>query len=188
MYTNYVQVSTKEELNSLLNNNSIYKLYKDCFGEPPYEEVFSNTEVSLLFHNYFQKGIIIFCLDAYKKNILGFVAAIPLICEAEIAAIAKDYGFDPATDWYYADAGVARLYRRNGIGKQLAVELIKTIPAKKIIMRTHEKNIASQKCHQKVGFSIIDGMYQDINKERISGNIEVDRRIFLCYDKNLKGK
>lgn len=185
---NYVQTEKKDDLCILLNKGSIYKLYKDCFSEPPYEEVCNEIEINDLFLQYFEKGILVFCFEENKGNTIGFAAATPLKYESEISNLAKNYGYNSSTDWYYADLGVAKEYRGKGIGQQLAKNLIQLIPADRIIMRTQENNTASQNCHKKVGFQIIDGMYQYISRERISGKNKIDKRIFLFYDKKLKGE
>ena len=184
----YIQMKEKADLYSLLNKGIVYKLYEDCFKDPPYEEVFTETDISSIFLKYLEKGVLMFCAKENKENIIGFVAAIPLKYEEEVADLAKNYGYDPSTDWYYADVGVAKEFRGNGIGRYLAKELIQLIPAGKIIMRTQEKNAASLACHKEVGFKIIDGMSQSIEKERTSGIKEKDKRIFLCYNKDIKGE
>lgn len=184
----YVQTKKKDDLCELLNKGSVYKLYKDCFGEPPYEEVCNEMEVNALFLQYYEKGILIFCSEENKGNTIGFAAATPLKYELEISDLAKSYGYNASTDWYYADLGVAKEYRGKGIGQHLAKKLIRLIPADRIIMRTQENNIASQNCHKKVGFQTIDGMYQYISRKRISGENRTDKRIFLFYDKKIKGE
>lgn len=184
----YIQMKEQEELYSLLNKGLILKLYKDCFRDPPYEEDFKEEEINSIFLKYLKEGVLMFCYNDNMENIIGFVAAIPLKYEKEVAGLAQNRGYDPSIDWYYADVGVAKEFRGNGIGKYLATELIKLIPANKIIMRTQEKNTASLACHRKVGFEIIDGMYQIIKRNRISGIKEEDKRIFLCYYKDVKGE
>lgn len=184
----YIQMKEKEELYSLLDKGLILKLYKDCFKEPPYEEVFDETEINAIFFKYLEKGVLMFCSKDTRENIIGFVAAVPLKYEKEVAELAKNHGYDPSTDWYYADVGVAKEFRKNGIGQNLATQLIKIIPANKIIMRTQEKNAASIACHIDVGFKIVDGMYQNIEKKRTSGIKEADKRIFLCYNKEIEGE
>lgn len=179
----YVQMKARKELCSLLNKGIIFELYEDCFKDPPYEEVFTREEINSLFLNYLEKGILILCFQEKKENIIGFVAAIPLKHEDEISELAKKYGYNPLTDWYYADLGVAKKFRGNKIGQYLAKEIIQLIPANKIIMRTQEKNMASLACHKEVGFKVIDGMHQSIKKERISGIKEEDKRVFLCFNK-----
>ena len=184
----YIHMKEHEELDSLLNKGLILKLYKDCFKDPPYEEDFDEAEINSIFLKYLEKGILMLCSKDNRENIIGFVAAIPLKYEKAVADLAKNYGYDPSTDWYYADVGVAKEFRGNGIGRYLATEIIKLIPANKIIMRTQEKNVASIACHKEVGFEIIDGMYQNIEKNRVSGIKEEDKRIFLCYNKYVKGE
>ena len=177
----------QEDLYSLLNKKLILKLYKDCFKEPPYEEDFNEAEINSIFLHYLKEGVLMFCYTDNMENIIGFAAAIPLKCEKEVADLAQNHGYDPSIDWYYADVGIAKEFRGNGICKYLATELIKRIPASRIIMRTQEKNAASLGCHRKIGFEIIDGMYQVIKKTRISGIEEEDKRIFLRYNKDVKG-
>lgn len=184
----YIKMIERTDLYSLLNKGIIYKLYEDCFKDPPYEEVFTEADINSIFLKYLEKGILLFCAKDNMENIIGFVAAIPLKYEEEVADLAKNFGYNPSTDWYYADVGVAKEFRGNGIGQNLAKKLIQLIPANKIIMRTQEKNAASLACHKEVGFNIIDGMSQHIEKERTSGIKEEDKRIFLWYNKEIKGE
>lgn len=184
----YIQMKEHKNLDLLLNNGIIFKLYEDCFKDPPYEESFTPGEINSLFLDYLEKGILMFCTQENKENIIGFVAAIPLKYETEIASLAKNYGYDPSNDWYYADIGVAKEFRGNKIGRHLAQEIIKLIPANKIIMRTQEKNIASLSCHKEIGFKVIDGMQQSVKKERTSGIKVEDKRIFLYYNKESVGE
>ena len=184
----YMQMKEQEELYSLLNKGLLFKLYTDCFKDPPYEEDFKESEINSIFLKYLKEGVLLFCYNDNMENVIGFAVAIPLKYEKEIAYLAQNHGCDPSIDWYYADVGVAKEFRGNGICKYLATEFIKLIPANRIIMRTQEKNAASLACHKKIGFEIIDGMYQVIQKPRISGIEEEDKRIFQCYNKDVKGE
>lgn len=183
MQYHFMQIEKRDFLCMLLAEERIFDLYKDCFSTPPYEEIYDKNEINNLFLDYFEKGILLLCFEQENEEIIGFAAAIPLKFESEISNLAKNYGFDSSKDWYYSDVGVARKYRRNGIAYSLATNLLSLIPANKIIMRTQENNVASQACHMSIGFRKIDGMHQYITKRRISGDIKIDKRIFLFYEK-----
>lgn len=179
----FKQVKKVEEIQKLLKDNSIAVLYKTCFNEPPYEEDCDDEEICSLFLDYIKKGILLFCFEKEKDEIIGFAAAVPLKYNVEIAKLAKSYGYDPCRDWYHADLGTAKKFRRRGIAETLVKYLIQLIPANRIIMRTQENNFASRICHQRLGFQIIEGMNQNVFIRRVSGNVTEDRRIFLSYIK-----
>lgn len=180
------KVDTFESLYHFLDDGSVVSLYKVCFGEPPYEEICCEEEIRSLFLEYFKKGILIFCYEQENNKVIGFAASVPLKYEIEVSMLAKDYGYDPLRDWYHADLGIAKAFRRKGIGAKLVEYLIHYTPSNRIIMRTQENNMASQTCHIKLGFKVIDGMYQYISKTRTSGDMKTDKRIFLSYEKEKK--
>lgn len=176
-------MESSEKLQHVLDDGSVFDLYNACFADPPYEEFYSEEKIRSLFLSYWEKGLLLFCFEREKKEIIGFAAAVPLKYETEISELSKSYGYDPFNDWYSADLGIKKGFRRKGIATQMVKSLIQYIPSKRLIMRTQENNVASQACHMKLGFRIIEGMEQDVSIERISGDVKVDKRIFLSYDK-----
>lgn len=182
----FEKVDTLERLYHFLDDGSVVSLYKVCFGEPPYEEVCCEKEIRSLFLEYFKRGIIIFCFEQGNNELIGFAASVPLRYEIEVSMLARNYGYDPLRDWYHADLGIAKSFRRKGIAAKLVECLIYYTPSNRIIMRTQENNTASQACHIKLGFKIIDGMCQYISRTRTSGDMKTDKRIFLSYEKKEK--
>lgn len=166
----------------------VINLYNDAFCKYPYLEVFNRNEIEELFYLYMQKGILVICIDALG-NIVGFSAALP-IQEAEggtILQIAqKQKLVNVERYWYHADLAVSSNHLRQGIADTMVKELMHLIPAQHIIMRTQEGNIASKTLHERLGFKLIKGMEQKVQRKRMDGAVETDNRIFLIYDKAKK--
>jgi ribosomal protein S18 acetylase RimI-like enzyme len=183
MELDFLQVQTEDELRTRLAGGDVTRLYQACFAEPPYEELCEAAFIEEQFLQYVQNGILLLGQDAATKEIVSFLAATPLCCAAEIAALAEPYGFDPQKDWYLADLGVSKAHRRNGIAQKMGRKMLSLIPAQRVLMRTQENNTPSQVCHQKMGFSIVPGMTQFVQTLRITGETKTDKRIFLSITK-----
>ena len=163
----------------MLNQKGLVSLYHECFAAPPYSELFADGEIEDIFLGYIEKGVVVIGADTSTSMIVAFAAAIPLKEDEDVWKIMQPLGYHGDKDWYYADLGTASNVRRQGLGVQIVTELIKHTPAKKLIMRTSEFNIASQRCNQKVGFQIIPDVCQTVSQKRQDGSIQDDRRIFL---------
>ncbi|MDH5533726.1 MAG: GNAT family N-acetyltransferase [Candidatus Pacebacteria bacterium] len=172
------RVESSEELAQVFSQG-LTELYQEIFADPPYEESFTKEEVQSYFELYFLSGIFLSCEDIESGEVIGFAAAIPLILEDVIAKLAQEYDFNPETDWYFADLGVKKSYRRQKLATQLVSQLIGEISGKQVIMRTSENNIASQRVNQQVGFELVEGMVQDVKQMRQDCSEQTDRRIFL---------
>lgn len=177
------RVKTPEELNEAFASGLV-ELYQEVFADPPYEEKFRLEEVQDIFQLYFMQGVLMLCRED-AQSVIGFSASVPLVLEQEIATIAQNFGIDPDTVWYFADLGVSKKHRRKKIAQSLVIALLGETPVGTLIMRTSENNIASQRVNQGVGFEIIDGMEQHVEKTRQNGEVQADRRIFLKKQKNI---
>ena len=180
---NIIQIKSSAELKSMSYIAEICNIYIECFCGAPYFEEFNENEIENQFLKYADNGILLLWQDTETKKILAFDAAVPLSCDSDVAKIAAEFGFDKSSDWYHADLGVPERYQRQGIATSLVNELISLISANKILARTQKDNIKSKKLHLKVGFKVIDGMFQSVKRKRITGEIKSDNRIFLLYIK-----
>lgn len=166
----------------------VIDLYDEAFCKYPYHEAYDRNEIRELFHLYTQKGILLTCIDAFGK-IVGLTAALP-ISEAEegkILQIAQNHNLTNADAyWYHADLAVYSRLFRQGIADAMVKSLMRLIPSRYVIMRTQENNVASKGLHEKLGFELVKGMEQNVQKKRVNGAVEVDKRIFLIYDKEKK--
>ncbi len=170
------RVSDAGALQDALNSGGLNRLYQEIFGKPPYEEVFSDTEVSDIFAQYVSRGLLFVAKG--KNGIVGFGAALPLTEVPEVAdsIINADISAD---GWYMADLGVADAGRQKGIGKRLVEARLDALAGKQIVMRTSENNIISQSLYRSLGFIRIPGVQQDITGKRTDGSVKTDRRIFF---------
>lgn len=174
-------VDSGQQMAELFSKIEFFEIYLECFAQPPYEEYFTAEEVAALFKSYGDKGLIIICMDAELSRCAGFVAAVPVAAETEIAAIARANGLEPADYYFLADVGVGKAYRHRHIFTNMEQELRRKIADKGILSRTQKENIASLKAHKKLGYRIVPGMTQFVTYKHLSGEIRQDERIFLKY-------
>lgn len=174
-------VDSGQQMAELFSRIEFFEIYLECFAQPPYEEYFTAEEVAGLFRSYGDKGIIIICLDVELSRCAGFVAAVPVTADAEIAAIARANGLEPADYWFLEDVGVGKAYRHRHIFSNMAQELRQKIAGKGILSRTQKDNIPSLKAHKKLGYRIVQGMTQLVTYKHLSGEIRQDERIFMKY-------
>ncbi len=172
------QVQSREQLEAAFMRGLI-KLYQDAFADPPYEESFDPEEVRGFFELYLLSGLLLISEAKDTNEVIGFVAAVPIILEEAIAKIAQENGFDVDKTWYYADLGVDKKYRRQKIASMLVQKMIGLKPAETLLMRTSENNIASQRVNMQQGFELVEGMEQQVEQLRQDGLVQTDRRIFL---------
>lgn len=160
---------------------SVYAAYADCFGKPPYDEYFAPNAVKDMFEGYIRNGILLLAYDETLEECVGFMAAVPLRLDEEVADIAVQYGLNAEDWWFIADFGVVSSHRKRGLAFKLGQALLGYIPAKNILSRTNERNIASIAAHRKLGFSLVADMEQVVESKRIDGSYRKDRRIFMRY-------
>lgn len=172
------KVQSREQLEDAFMRGLV-KLYQDVFADPPYEEFFDPEEVRGFFELYLLSGLLLISETKDTNEVVGFVAAVPLILEQAIANIASEQGFDVDKTWYYADLGVDKKYRRQKIASLLVQKMIGMKPAEALLMRTSENNIASQRVNMQQGFELVEGMEQQVEQLRQDGSVQTDRRIFL---------
>lgn len=174
------RVVTLEELNDAFNKGLI-ELFQAVFADPPYEESFTADEVREAFELYYTEGVLLLSRAA-DQSVNGFAASIPLVLEAQIAALAEKFGMSAEDTWYFADLGVAHASRGQGLATALVLGLIGQTPADTMLMRTSEDNVRSLAVNKKVGFVEVDGMEQFVEQQRQDGSVKKDRRIFLRRD------
>ena len=174
-------VDSGQQMAELFTKIEFFEIYTECFAQPLYEEYFTAEEVVTLFRSYGDRGLIIICMDTELSRCAGFVAAVPVTEDAEIAAIVKTNGLEPADYWLIEEVGVGKAYRHRHIFANMEQELRQKIAAKGILSRTQKENIASLKAHKKLGYRIVPGMTQLVTYKHLSGEVRQDERIFLKY-------
>ena len=84
-----------------------------------------------------------------------------------------------------SDVAVDSEFRKRGLGTRLMAYIIATGKKEEfntIYMRTLKEGSMSASIAKKLGFSIIDGVEQDVTTESIYGTTQTKRNIFLQID------
>ena len=176
-----ITVDSEKEMVDLFAKIELYEVYLECFAQPPYEEVFSATEVAEIFARCADKGLIILCLDAELDRCAGFLAAVPLADDKEVAKLAAEKGLSIEDFWFLEEGGVGKAYRHRKIFSSMVQEMRGKVPVKGLLSRTRTDNTASLKAHKKLGYRLVPGMTQKITYQHLSGEIRQAERIFLKY-------
>lgn len=176
-----ITVDSGKKMVDLFAKIELYEVYLECFAQPPYEEVFSAAKVADVFARCADKGLIILCLDAEIDRCAGFLAAVPLAEDKEVAELAAAQGLKGEDFWFLEEGGVGKAYRHRKIFSSMEQEMRGKIPVKGLLSRTKTENVASLKAHKKLGYRVIPGMTQLVNYQHLSGENRQDERIFLKY-------
>jgi len=174
------RISGPKQLESFIKNDSLFQLYQGIFSKAPYFEQFTPEEVNGFFMEYASKGILFLAEDQKNERLIGFGAVLPLRMVTDVAQIAKKKGFDVEKTWYMADLGVDEDYRREGIGKTLVLERLRSLPeVSSVLMRTSKDNWNSRSLYKSLGFERVRLMTQWVEQKRTNGEIVRDPRIFM---------
>ena len=176
-----ITVETGEKMAELFAKVELYEIYMECFAQPPYEEVFTADEVQQLFAQYADKGRIILCLDSELDRCAGFLAAVPLAEDKEVARIAANHGLNVEDYWFLEEGGVGKAYRHRQIFSSMEQEMRTKIPVKGLLSRTKTINLASLKAHKKLGYRVVQGMTQLVKYQHLSGEMRQDERVFMKF-------
>lgn len=172
------KIDTDKKLQKALTKNNLSSLYQDVFGKPPYNETFSDKEVTELFKKYVSDGLLY--LTSASSEIVGFGAALPLKEFPELINLVQQTTIDKQKTWYMADLGVKEEFRRKGIAKKLVMARLNALQeGTTALMRTSIYNIASQTLYTSLGFTQIPNVYQEVEQTRTDGTIQIDKRLFL---------
>ena len=171
------RISDRQQVDRALESGEVVRLYQDVFAKPPYEEVFSDTDVRDIFTQYAENGLVF--LARSGDGIIGFSAAVPLRDVPDVAAILQGAGVPVETASYMADLGVADASRRKGVGKQLVEAVLTAVRGEQVTVRTSENNLIALSLYRSLGFTPLPGITQEISGERTDGEIRTDRRVFL---------
>lgn len=120
-----------------------------------------------------------------KRNVCGLIALERGRKESQPVK------FETDKVMYLADVAVLDEYRRMGLGNQLmlyGVMKSKEMGYDKLYMRTLERGSMSYGIALKIGFKQIPNLFQNVEKERVNGQVETMQNIFLELDLNSLNK
>lgn len=168
-----------KELTSLDDFKKVYKV----FLGPPYNEKYTEEELNEIFKEYQEKG---YMYGAYNDE-----ECVGMIALERGTKLEQPVNFQNEKVMYLADIAVLDKYRRNGLGNQLmlyGVMQSKKLGYEKLYMRTLESGSMSYNIALRIGFKKIPNLFQNIERERINGNKETMRNIFLEINLNTLDK
>lgn len=145
-------------------------LYKQAFGGPPYNEVYTDEQVEKdVWLPHLQNGVI--ALAVYTEKIIGFGCGLPLEHAPEdirsYLVSARDFSAsvpDFSDIWYFSELGVLDNHRRRGIGTQLVGHVMAGILLHgnhHYVMRTAAEGSNSRHIFESIGSGLIPGL-QDV--------------------------
>ncbi len=178
-------IVSEKQLKQVLSNEGLIDLYNRVFGGPPYNEVFTDQEVTDEFENYFTNGFV--SIVRRDQKIVAFEGTCRASSSPGIADIVTKMGKDPGATWYFGDLGVDTPYRRQGIGKKLTAKRLASL-TDSVILRTNKDNFQAINLYKSLGFQILEGEKKSVEKTRVSGVIEEDERIFLLKEETKNEK
>ncbi len=168
-----------KELTDLEDFKKVYKV----FSGPPYNEKYTEEELEEIFREYQEKG---YMYGVYnKEECVGMIALERGVKENQ------PVNFLEEKVMYLADIAVLNNYRRKGLGNQLmlyGVMQSKALGYGKLYMRTLERGSMSYGIALKIGFKQIPNLFQNVEKERVNGQVETMQNIFLELDLNSLNK
>lgn len=170
------------KIKELTNLEDFKKVYR-VFSGPPYNEKYTEEELEEIFREYREKGYI---YGAYNdKECVGMIAL------ERGAKVDQPVNFPDENVMYLADVAVLSNYRKKGLGNQLmlyGVMQSKALGYEKLYMRTLERGSMSYSIALRIGFKQIPNLFQNVERERISGKTETMKNIFLEIDLNSLNK
>lgn len=164
------------QIKELTNLEDFKRVYK-VFSGPPYNEKYTEEELTEIFREYQEKGYI---YGAYNKD-----RCIGLIALERGAKEDQPVSYQNENIMYLADVAVLDQYRRKGLGNQLMLYSVmqsKLLGYNKLYMRTLERGSMSYGIALKIGFKQIPNLFQSVEKERTNGKVETMQNIFLEID------
>ncbi|MCI8277663.1 MAG: GNAT family N-acetyltransferase [Clostridia bacterium] len=168
-----------KELTDLEDFKKVYKV----FSGPPYNEKYTEEELEEIFREYQEKG---YMYGVYnKEECVGMIALERGVKENQPVDFLEEKVM------YLADIAVLNNYRRKGLGNQLmlyGVMQSKALGYGKLYMRTLERGSMSYGIALKIGFKQIPNLFQNVEKERVNGQVETMQNIFLELDLNSLNK
>lgn len=176
-----IAVDSSQQMAELFERIELYETYLECFAQPPYEESFTAGEVAALFNDIADKGLIIICIDIELGRCAGFVAAVPLKDDENVAPIAQNQGLNLEDYWFLEEVGVGKAYRHRHIFSSMEQELRQKLGTKGLLSRTRADNVPSLKAHKKLGYRLVPDMTQLVTYKHISGEVRQDERVFMKY-------
>jgi ribosomal protein S18 acetylase RimI-like enzyme len=155
-------------------------LYIKTFTEEPYGEEIAPVAASQLFDRIF-KSIFIGVFD--EDELIGFGCALALKdTESPFTAYAEEH-FPASLDniFYLNELAIDYRYRGQGLGKQLLEKVLASLgQGRSVVLSTAQDDNNSIKLfYQNAGFTIVEGLTEQVTRKRINGSVNTINHIFM---------
>jgi hypothetical protein len=160
-------------------------LYQQVFAEPPYHESFSEEDVLGFFAETLKAGGFIFTVSLKNEfnKISGFVSSLPLAAKKPVADHVRGI-LDVEKTAYFAEDGIAKALRRNGISgvmKRLLLESNQLAGYEQVLLRTSIESYPQISAVTKAGGKVIADLFQQVASPKQGGTIALDTRVFYLF-------
>ncbi|MGZ9097072.1 MAG: hypothetical protein ACXW30_02100 [Micavibrio sp.] len=165
--------------------DGLLSLYQQIFAEPPYHESFTENEVFKSFTDTLKAGGLIFTVslkDEFNK-VSGFVSSLPLAAKKSVADHVGDI-LEVGKTAYFAEDGIAKELRRNGISgvmKRLLLESNRLAGYEQVLLRTSIESYPQISAVTKAGGRVIANVFQQVASPKQGGTVALDTRVFYLF-------
>ncbi len=169
--------------------------YKEAFGGPPYNEVYTDEQViGEVWNPHLERGIVVLALDA--DVVVGFGCAKPIrlapqdvqdfLAERQRAGV---FPVNLHNLWYMSEIGVLNRYRGQGIGLQLVRHRLIWINERgmthkldggNFVMRTAVRDSNSVRIYSSIGAKQLPGLQDVSDSDQVLVNkSQSNERVYL---------
>lgn len=163
----------------------LVRLYQEVFAAPPYNECFTESEVREAFASTIRSGGFVFVACEEEAGApVAFVCSVPLAAEDSVTR-AVGGRVEGGRAAYFSEDATRADKRRQGIStamKKLLLSANFLAGMESVVMRTMATNYRQLSAAYKVGGVPLEGVYQDVEQQRVDGGVGVDRRVFCLFE------
>lgn len=169
-------------------DSGLNQLFRDVFGAPPYNEVFTTREVDIFFTNYLSTGADILSIsEDLNGTPIAFMVGIPLSNEFKKVSSLPTWLFNRKTS-YIAEDGVSKDWRRMGLSSYMKSKMLTKMKIdgyEFTLLRTRADNTPQITAVAKAGGAKIPYAQQIVPRNTRNGLVQEDNRFFL-FDLRMK--
>lgn len=181
IYTSARWITEERDLQETLRLG-LSDLFRDVFGEPPYNEVFEPGEVDEIFKKYLdQNANILFASSNFFDLPVAFMVGMSLSNEFKKVANMPPILFERKTG-YIAEDGVCKNWRRRGLSnkmKEIMLNQMREQNYELVVLRTRADNTPQIAAVTKAGGTEIPCAQQFVTRNTKFGTVKEDNRFFL---------
>lgn len=164
-----------KDIRKVISHEHFRAIFKEVFEGKPFFESWSEEELLEEFKHFNDEGLVFG--SYWGEDCVGLIS----ILQHEPGKYPVHFPDDEKI-LYLSDVAVLEDYRYNGVGTELMKKVVryaKKYEYDRIYMRTNKEGSMSKSIAMKLGFTVIEGVEQEVIRKRHDGTVAGDTRIFL---------